>query len=161
MNLITASALLTFTIICGCNRPSDDNRSTPGVVNVEDDDPEMIAAIKTAKETFGFFESNWETMESDGCSLKLALTTSDGGLEHIWFSPTSIQGNEITGECANDPVNVPGLKFGDTRTVTRNDLSDWMIVVGNKCYGGYTIRVLAKRDPEGAPPLEFMDPLLP
>ncbi|MEM9660436.1 MAG: DUF2314 domain-containing protein [Planctomycetota bacterium] len=50
------------------------------------------------------------------------------------------------------------LNLGDTRTVARNDVTDWMIVVGNKCFGGYTIRVLAKRDPSAAPPLEFVDP---
>ena len=66
--------------------------------------------------------------------------------------------HEITGECANDPEKIPGLKLGDVRTVTRNDVSDWMIVVGNKCFGGYTIRVLAERDPDAAPPLEFVDP---
>lgn len=117
----------------------------------------MFAAINTAKETLGFFEKNWKTMENDGYSLKFALPTPDGELEHIWFSPTRIQGDRITGECANDPVSIPGLKIGDTRTVTREDISDWMILVGNKCFGGYTIRVLAKRDPDAAPPLEFAD----
>ncbi len=156
--LLTASLLLMFTIMGGCNYPSGDTSSTPRVVNVEADDPEMIAAIKTAKETFGFFEDNWKTMESDGYSVKFALPTFDGELEHIWFSPTRIQGDNITGECANDPSKIPGLKIGDIRTVTRDDLSDWIIVVGNQCFGGYTIRVLANRDPDAAPPLEFMDP---
>ena len=156
--LLNASVFLTLTMMSGCNKPSDNHSSTPGVVNVEDDNPEMLAAIRTAKETFGFFEENWKTMENDGYSLKFALPTSDGELEHIWFSPTSIQGDSITGECANDPVRVPGLKIGDTRTVTWDDVSDWMIVVGNKCFGGYTIRVMAKRDPAAAPPFEYLDP---
>lgn len=68
-----------------------------------------------------------------------------------------MQGDKIIGKCANDPVDVPGLGMGDIRKVTRADVSDWMIVVGNQCYGGYTIRVLAKRDPDAVPPLEFVD----
>jgi uncharacterized protein YegJ (DUF2314 family) len=145
-------------LFLGCKDSTDLDSVAHTVINVEKDDPEMIAAIETAKRTFSFFEGNWKTMESDGYSLKFAIPTSDGELEHIWFSPTKIDGNKITGECANDPVKVPGLKLGDIRTVTRDDVSDWMIVVGKKCFGGYTIRVLAQRDPQAAPPLEFADP---
>lgn len=156
--LSIVSVCLVFTLIAACSRPSGDDTWTQQVINVEDDDPEMVAAIQTARKTFGFFESNWKTMESDGYSVKLAFPTHDGKLEHIWFKPTNIQGDQITGECANDPAKIPDLKIGNVRTVSRDDLSDWMIVVGNKCYGGYTIRVLAERNPEAAPPLEYVDP---
>lgn len=156
--LLAAAVMLTFVMMSGCNSPTGDSSSTPGVVQVEGDDPEMRAAIATAKETLGFFEQNWKTMKNDGYSLKFALPASNGELEHIWFSPTEIHGDRITGECANDPVAIPGLKIGDTRTVTRDDVSDWMILVGNQCFGGYTVRVLAKRDPDAAPPFEFRDP---
>ncbi len=156
--LLAAPILLTLTLMIGCNNSPDDGSPAQSVVSVADDDPEMVAAIATAKETLSFFEENWETMKSDGYSLKFALPTTDDGLEHIWFSPTKIQGDKITGECANDPAKIPGLKIGDTRTVSRDDVSDWMIVVENKCYGGYTIRVLAKRDSDIVPPFEFVDP---
>ena len=155
---LAASLLLTITTVLGCTDSTADHSPTHRVVDVEGDDPAMVAAIATAKQTFRFFEKNWKTMESDGYSVKFALPSSDGALEHIWFSPTAIQGDEITGECANDPAKIPGLKIGDIRTVNRDDISDWMIVVGNKCFGGYTIRVLAERDPAVAPPLEFKDP---
>ena len=154
----TAVVLSTIVLLGGCFDPRDQEPNSPPIVNVESDDAEMNIAIATAKKTFPFFEENWQTMESDGCSIKFALPTSAGELEHIWFSPTSINGNEVTGKCANDPVNIPGLKLGDLRTVTRNDVSDWMIVVGKRCFGGYTIRVLTQREPGVAPPLEFVDP---
>lgn len=154
---VTASILLTLAMVVGCNN-SPGGAAARGVVSVEEDDAEMIAAIETARNTFEFFEENWKTMENDGYSLKFALPTMDGELEHIWFSPTNIQGDSVTGECANDPEAIPGLKPGDIRTVSRNDVTDWMIVVGNQCFGGYTIRVLANRHPDDAPPLEFMDP---
>ena len=149
---------MTLPLILGCSNSAGESDSAPGVINVEVNDADMNAAMETALGTFSFFEENWQTMENDGYSLKFALPTTDGEVEHIWFSPTSIQGDKITGECANDPVKVAGLKLGGIRTVARDDISDWMIIVGNQCYGGYTIRVLAKRDPDAAPPLEFMDP---
>ncbi|WDQ18409.1 DUF2314 domain-containing protein [Rhodopirellula sp. P2] len=150
-----ASTLIAF---CGCSESPTPNSSVSSVVNVEDDDSEMNAAIAKAQETLSFFENNWKTMGSDAYSLKFALPTSDGELEHIWFTPIKIEGDEITGECANDPENIPNLKLGDARTVTRSDITDWMIIVGQKCYGGYTIRVLSEREPDVAPPLEFVDP---
>jgi uncharacterized protein YegJ (DUF2314 family) len=154
------TVLLLFAMLAsfGCDKSANDKALDRGVVNVKDDDPEMNAAIKTAQQTFPFFEENWQTMKNDGCSLKFAIPSSDGGEEHIWFSPTKIEGDKITGECGNDPLLVPGLKLGDVRTVNRSDISDWMIMVGNKCYGGYTIRVLAKQHPEAAPPFEYVDP---
>ena len=147
-------------LLGGCLEPRERDSSGPPILNVEEDDAEMNAAIAAAKKTLPFFEKNWQTMESDGFSVKFALPTSDGELEHIWFSPTSFNGNDVTGECANDPVKVPGLKLGDVRTVSRDSVSDWMIVVGNRCFGGYTIRVLASRQPGSAPPFEFVDPPL-
>ena len=154
---LSASILVTLVFILGCTNSPEGDGIDRSVINVADDDPEMVQAIKTAKETFGFFENNWQTMTNDGYSLKFALPTADGELEHIWFSPTKIEGDKITGECANDPANIPGLKIGDSRTVSRDDVTDWMILVGNQCYGGYTIRILAKRNPDAAPPLAFVD----
>ena len=155
--LLCPSVLLVTIVFYGCTDSAIPNSSGPGVVNVEEDDIEMNAATAKAKETLSLFEENWQTMNSDGYSLKFSLPTSNGELEHIWFSPTQIEGDKFTGECANNPVNIPGLSIGDTRTVSRNQVSDWMIVVGRKCFGGYTIRVLAERDPKNAPPFEFAD----
>ena len=157
-DLLSIYVVASLIVIIGCSGASDQSSSVNGVFNVVADDEEMGAAIEKAKGTFSFFESNWKTMKNDGYSIKLALPTVDGDPEHIWFSPISINGDEIVGECANDPVKIPNLKAGDVRTVSREDVSDWMIVVGNQCYGGYTIRVLSERDPSAAPPLEFVDP---
>ena len=117
----------------------------------------MNKAIETAKSTFNQFLKNWETMPGSSVSVKFGVPTSDDSIEHIWFQPTEITETSITGICGNDPANVPDLKLGDQRTFKRSEMSDWMILVGNKCYGGYTIRVLSKMEPENAPPFEFVD----
>lgn len=143
---------------CGAGSGPADAEPVAPVVEVAEDDREMAAAIATAQQSLGFFEKIWETMETDGYSLKFAMPTAAGGVEHIWFTPTKIDGDRFTGECANHPVDIPGLQVGDERTVPRDQVSDWMILIGGKCYGGYTIRVLAARNPDQAPPLEFVDP---
>ena len=127
------------------------------VVRVDESNAEMEAAIKTAQKTFGQFLEKWDTMPNDGVSVKFGIPSSDDSLERIWFQPTEITDSEITGVCGNEPARVPGLKLGDTRTFKRSELTDWMILDGTDCYGGYTIRVLARMEPENAPALNFVD----
>ena len=117
----------------------------------------MNAAMEKARETFPQFLKRWKTMPNDGASVKVGLPTSDGAAEYIWFEPIAITDTHITGICENEPRNVANLKLGDKRTLSRSEVSDWMIMVGDKCYGGYTIRVLAQLDPENAPPFTFAD----
>ena len=104
-------ATLSMSLILGCTDASNEVASDPNVVDIDESDAEMEAAISKAKETFGFFVNNWETMRNDGYSLKFAMPTADGELEYIWFSPTKIHDGRITGECANDPVKIPALKL--------------------------------------------------
>ncbi|MCC9644460.1 DUF2314 domain-containing protein [Rhodopirellula sp. JC740] len=157
----TSSSIFVFVVLLnlalGCNQPVEQTTESSNFIKVEGDDPEMDSAIETAQETFDYFRKHWQDPSFDGYSVKFALPTPDDDLEHIWFEPTAIDGDQITASCANDPVNLPDLQYGDSRTVGLDSLSDWMLVKGNQCYGGYTIRVLTKRSPEAAPPLEFMD----
>lgn len=127
------------------------------VVDVSASDREMQEAIEMAKRTYPKFLENWKSTKNQGYSLKFAVRTPTGGTEHIWFNPLTIDGDVIEAVCANDPRDVPGLKSGDRRELNRADLSDWMIMLKGKCYGGYTARVLAKRDPSQNPPFEFAD----
>ncbi|MFV0445710.1 MAG: DUF2314 domain-containing protein [Planctomycetaceae bacterium] len=64
-----------------------------------------------------------------------------------------------TASPANVPVGVPHLKLHDIRTVSRDAVTDWMILVGDKCYGGYTRRIVTQRSLASAPPYTFVDPL--
>ncbi|MEM9411592.1 MAG: DUF2314 domain-containing protein [Planctomycetota bacterium] len=120
------------------------------------DEPEMNAAISTARDTFPQFLANWKKLPNDGVSIKIAVPTDSGDAEHIWFNPTRITKDKITGTCGSKPVDVAELNYGEERTYDISKLSDWMIVIGKKCYGGYTIRVLAKQ-PNFEPPFEFAD----
>jgi len=126
-------------------------------IAINENDSEMNDAIAMAKKTFPKFLENWKTAKNQGYSLKFAVSTSNGGVEHIWFNPVSINGDVIQAVCASDPKNVPGLKDGDIRELKKSDISDWMIMLNGKCYGGYTTRVLGKRDPSQKPPFDFAD----
>ena len=149
--------LLSLGLVWGCDSGNRLPSVPPRVTKVEDDDEAMNAAVQKGKETFPQFEKNWKRKGIDGFSIKLGLKTVEDSLEHIWFTPIKIEGDQITATCANDPEHIAGLKFGDRLTVDRSAVSDWMILTDGKCYGGYTIRVLAEREPAAAPPFEFAD----
>ena len=146
--LFSLALIATFVVGCGSGDP---------VINVDDSNVEMNKAIETARTTFPQFLKNWKSMPNDGASIKFGLPTKDGSVEHIWFEPIEINDDTVKATCGNDPVNVEGLKLGDVRTFKRSEITDWMILSGNRCYGGYTVRVLVKMEPENAPPLEFVD----
>ncbi len=151
-----AVALVTMlTLLTACGNESAD--VNPAVIDVESTDQRLNTAIDKARRTVGFFIENYRSLKNAGYSMKFAVDTADGGIEHIWFNPIEIDGDQIKAECANEPRNIPGLKPGDVRTLSKSQMSDWMIVVGNRCYGGYTIQVLAAKDPAAAPPYEFVD----
>ena len=135
---------------------SEPSSSDP-VVEVDESNVEMEVAIAAARETFDQFAENWDSIENDGVSVKFGLPTRDGGIEHIWFKPMTITKHVVLASCENDPANVEGLKYGDRRTFKRSEITDWMILVGDKCYGGYMMRALAKIQPENDPPYKFID----
>ena len=141
-------------MITGCslseNQPSNESSKTDGdpVINVEDDNDGMIQAIAKAQEKIPYFLENWNKNPDALVSVKIPCKTSTGSKEHIWFEPVSIDGEQITATCGNNPQDVPNLKLGDSKTVPLKELSDWMIIVENKCYGGYTLQAMLKMHPE-------------
>ena len=149
--------VFVLAAICMVSLGCSDTSVSDPVVHVDESNAEMNKAMETARQTFDKFLDNWDKLPSDNVGVKFGLPTRDGGVEHIWFEPSEITDTEITGTCGNDPAKVAGLKYGDTRTFKRSELTDWMILVGDKCYGGYTIRVLVKMEPENAPPMTFAD----
>jgi uncharacterized protein YegJ (DUF2314 family) len=159
--IVLVSVLLAGIVVFYLTSCKKSNKNFVGkpdvVISVDENDPEMQAAIETARKTFPKFLDKWKTTQNQGYSLKFAIRTANGGFEHIWFNPEHIEGDLVKAECANDAENVPGLKVGDMRELKTSDLSDWMIMLNGKCYGGYTTRVLIKRDPNQKPPFEFAD----
>lgn len=148
---ITAICLCALLLI-GCGQTDD-----PPVVGVEADNQAMNQAMATAQATLDDFFANYQSMPGAEASLKFGLETTNGDKEHIWFNPIAVNGDTITAQCANQPVDIPGLALGDVRELNRSQVSDWLILVGNTCYGGYTMRVMAELYPEQTPPFEFAD----
>ena len=152
--MIMRAILLAVCLLLGHNGHADEN---PSVIYVDKEDKEMNAAIAKAQETKELFFKNFNLIPGASYSVKFPLATNDGDHEHIWFTPLEIKADTIVAQCDNEPRDIPDLKLDDIRELPKAKLSDWMIFSRGVCYGGYTIRVLAERDPDNAPPLRFAE----
>lgn len=130
---------------------ADEFRSTDDpVVRVASTDKQMNAAIARARETLPVFwqiKSN-PTAGQSNLSLKVEITEGEEA-EHFWLVDIAEQGDGYTGTIANTPQLVGNVKEGQRYAFPQKDITDWMYMQNNKIHGGYTIRVLVDKMPEG------------
>jgi uncharacterized protein YegJ (DUF2314 family) len=115
----------------------------PPVTYVDDDDPQMLGAIKKARSTVDQFIQALNHPKPSQSEFTVKLLIKDGKHgEHMWIAPVHYKGGKFTGEIGNDPDKVKTVKYGDTVTVAKDQISDWMYVENGKLVGGFTFRVL-------------------
>ena len=115
-------------------------------VAYEPNDPEMNAAIKSARATLDTFLASPE-FELDTAALKAALP-HDNGAEHIFMLDVRRDGDLFEGTIGNAPVYLPGLRQGDRHRFGYDQISDWTYSTGGKIHGGYTVRAMLSRLPQ-------------
>ncbi len=144
--------LLALCILAGCGGASTDSPTMverDEVIFVKQDDEEMNAAMKKARDSLDEFErrfKNPQPTDSD-FQVKVRLEAEDGP-EHVWAEVVRIEGDVFVATIKNYPRYVKNVKFGDEITVTRDKLSDWSYHDKGKKIGGFTVRVLLKRMPQ-------------
>ncbi|WP_339841145.1 DUF2314 domain-containing protein [uncultured Maribacter sp.] len=136
--------LLLFSS-CKENRPSKVERDgEPNVYNIENDNAKINDAIEKAKNSIQEFTIalKSDNPDLDFFAIKQKFITRDGGGEHIWVQDIQLVDSEFIGTIGNEPVYTNAIQLGDTITVDRANISDWMYYEKDKIVGGYTIRVL-------------------
>jgi len=113
----------------------------------------MKAAYQKAQDTFNYFwrEMYWEAKRvvpaHDLALVKIPFQQMAEGdeqptVEHMWISEIAFDGEHITGVLMNSPNLLTNVAEGDTVTRKVSGISDWMLSIDRKTYGGYTIQVL-------------------
>jgi uncharacterized protein YegJ (DUF2314 family) len=116
------------------------------VITVSSDDPEMLAAVQTARDRWPEFVEAFEN-RTDGqhFAMKARFEENDF-VEFMWVTVTAIEGELVLGVLDSDPADVRSIRCGDRVRVTLDNLNDWMYVSGDEePIGGFTIAVLTKR----------------
>ena len=147
--LIATASLAIF----GCNDSSEPNTneeaaieesaSMPETLVRDFDESEMDKAISKSKSTVDEFISALNRKDAESYSVKVPIVDGENA-EHFWVVDVEYKDGEFVGKIGNDPGIVSNVKYGDVRSVKKEDISDWMYVKGEKIYGGYTIDPLLK-----------------
>lgn len=129
--------------------PPRTRRRSDTVIDVATGDPRMTAARERARTGLSTF---WKHAAAPGpgegdFSLKVALPTRSGSLEHIWSLVESRSGDRIVVRISNQPVDIEGVRLGSLLTVSETQVSDWMFRRNGKVVGAESLRVLIETMP--------------
>ena len=144
-----ASFLAVFLGALGCDRePGDSVRRAgqPTVEMVAEDDSAMEAAMETARATLDQVVQRIQHPPARQTHLSLKVRLEEGAVvEHIWLTGLGYARERFQGRIDNEPLDLRRVRLGDTVSVTREQVSDWMAVDDGRLAGGYTLRVLRDR----------------
>jgi uncharacterized protein len=114
-------------------------------------DPEMLEASRQACQTFRHL---WHQIALDfnriipaielAC-LKVLFSddpTGQTGIEQMWVNQIDFDGLNISGILINEPNNLTSVQQGDSVTFPLDRVTDWLCVLNDQVYGGYTIQLL-------------------
>ena len=135
--------LLSLTFSCKRSNPNDP------IVYRQENDPELEEAREDALSTLDYFVNSFNSYSSDSSYVYSIKTEfiEQGQSEHMWLSLLKIRGNYFQGVLNNDPEKLKEIKFGDTVSIRRHQIEDWLIYnsKNKKTEGGYSISVLEAR----------------
>ncbi len=113
----------------------------PPVLTISEDDPRMRAAVEEAKRRWPEFARAYSAGDGENFSVKAPV--SDGrNTEFIWIEVAEIDGENIAGDLANDPVDLQFMKLGSRVRTSLDKLNDWAYIKDGELVGGFTVKVL-------------------
>jgi uncharacterized protein YegJ (DUF2314 family) len=104
----------------------------------------MAAAIAKARETWPEALAHLQKGGELSAKFPFARVTK-GGIEHIWVTVQSVDGDVVRGVLANEPMDLGDLKLGSVVECKLAELSDWLFLRAGKMVGGYTVKVLEQQ----------------
>jgi uncharacterized protein YegJ (DUF2314 family) len=140
-------SFLFVALLFSCNTKRQ-NADDP-LVYAEANDPELEQAKNDALAKLDYFINSFNAHPNDSTrfySVK-ADFVEDETHEHMWIELSYIEGDQFKGVLGNDPENLTHLQMGDTITISRKDIEDWIITDDNSedFEGGFSIKVFQKR----------------
>lgn len=145
MRAIPMALIALFVLGCREDRSVVERPGEPDVVMFDRADAEMAAAMKDARSTLPKFVAELPNLRKRGSyfSVKVPVETGEN-VEHIWLDAPEIRDGQVTGALGNEPLE-GSLALGDKVSVPIENVSDWMAVIDDDLYGGYTVLVARGR----------------
>ncbi|MEZ5944048.1 MAG: DUF2314 domain-containing protein [Planctomycetaceae bacterium] len=119
------------------------------------DDPNILAAARKARGSFRYF---WQQIALDFNRIVPALSMAclkvpfsddasdpEAQVEQMWVDEITFDGVNIEGVLINAPNWLTSVSQGDDVSFPVSQISDWLLVIGEEVYGGYSIQVLRQQ----------------
>ncbi len=142
---------LFIAVMVGCGRSHApaagevvSREGEPDVIGVAESDAEMNAAMDEARSTLPGFLEELENADP-GAFYSIKARFDEGpDTEHIWLVEITNADGVLGGVINNEPLALTSVAFGQRVSVSRDRVSDWLIVRDGKYRGGFTLRQLRK-----------------
>lgn len=113
------------------------------VINISGDDPWMRAAVSEARACWPEFVEAFHNPRPGQQNFTVKLPISDGRhTEFIWVNVVAIEGDVISGDLGNEPVDLQFMALGDRVRGKVEDLNDWIFIDNGEMVGGFTTAIL-------------------
>lgn len=147
MNVKAIGFLFLFSLsLVGCD---SGNMGGDPVITFDENDPEMVAAEKKARETVGEFTTALKNAKPDQVFLVKKRFVEGDEAEVMWLVDVKFVDGKFVGLLGNNPGKLKNVKRGGQASVPLDEISDWSIMEeGKETRGGYTIAVMLKRQAE-------------
>ena len=126
--------LLLATCVVGCGKKSPES-----LMNVGHDETEMAKAIEKARNEVDFFVNELADPAGKDHAVKIALKDGDK-IEHVWLTEVTFADGSFTGKINNAPTIVSNASMGESKTVKKTEISDWLFFYDSTMYGNFTVR---------------------
>jgi uncharacterized protein YegJ (DUF2314 family) len=114
------------------------------VFRLPNDDERMNWGMEKAMLTLHYFERCLKDPKPEQSYFSIKVKIDDGFyVEHIWLdNPHFDDEGNLFGVIGNKPVNVTSVEENQKIGISKDLISDWMIIENDSLIGGYTIRAI-------------------
>ncbi|MFT3914502.1 MAG: DUF2314 domain-containing protein [Anaeromyxobacteraceae bacterium] len=147
---IVLASVVALVVGSGCRKEALDRverSGEPDFMLARSHDVDMEAAMRRARETLSELSSALADGRHPRSDFAIKKAFSDGKRqEYIWLIDPVEASDGFHATVDNAPVWVKDVKAGTRMLVRREDVADWMFVEDGVLHGGFTIRVLFRRE---------------
>src|SRR5438045_2350434 len=125
------------------------------VVQIDEDDPRMAAAVTEARKRLPDFVGAFGKAK-DGYQFSVKAPFSDPAnkeeSEFMWVHVCRVDFDAVHGTLLNDPEYVKSFKYDDVVRVPMEEIVDWVYTDGETSVGDFTAKVLDEAARGALPP---------
>lgn len=147
--LVIPAALVAVAASVATAQTLQDKINRDQTLSVIDGDPDMAAAMQTARSTLPAFLALAEAPRPSASlfSVKVGIRADEQHVEYFWIGGFTRANGRFSGKIDNEPELVKNMKLGDTITFEEDQIVDWLYLENDRMKGNYTACVLFRREP--------------